>query len=204
MVAHPCARLRTVDQGLDAGLPQQGSVADAGALQNRGRHQRAGRENDLTRRREMLRYAGDPRADARRAPVLERDLIDGDTGHDLDVRSLHRGTQKHDCGALPAARADVVRVVADAFLVLAVEVVVTWQTHLLARGDQRFGHRIAKPIDADVDRPAAAAHAVVAELVILDGTKRGFHGVPAPAAGAARFPVRVIRGLATHVDHPVE
>ena len=67
---------RQVSDNLHAAFSKQCRRADAGALQNDGRVNGTGREND-ERRKECLRLTIDDGAHPRRPAAIKNDLVDG-------------------------------------------------------------------------------------------------------------------------------
>ena len=134
----------------------------------------------------------------------EADPLDGQAGNDRQIPAMPDRVEKRRRRTLPFAVLDVLNIVADTFLVFAVQILAARKTHLFACLDHPLGQRIAEFNGLDMQRPANTPIAVIAKRVILDGAERLAHCRPAPVWPGGRFPGVVILLLATHIDHAVD
>ena len=107
--------------------------------------------------------------------------------------------------ARPAPRAvDRGLVVADAFLVGAVEVGIVGNARLDGGVVHRLGERRLPGMVGDLERPAGAVELVAAADIVLGLLEVGQHRIVVPALAAALAPFVVVGGVAAHVDHAVD
>ena len=127
-------------------------------------------------------------------------------GADLDgqVGPLHRRAQIGERGAAPAHLAHGQLVIADAFLLGAVEIGVGPEPGLLRGGDKGVVQFVAGAQIGDVERPAGAVIIVRAALLVLGAAEIRQHVVIAPADAAELPPIVEILPLAADIDQPVD
>ena len=95
-------------------------------------------------------------------------------------------------------------VVANAFLLRAVEVLVAFQAGLDAGLDECLGDRARAALLRDLQRAAAAMPFALAALVAFGALEVGQHLLEAPATAAGARPVVVVAAVAAHVEHGVD
>ncbi len=168
---------------------------DAGAQQMRGRMDRAGREDDFASPKFLL-AAIDQRLDADALRAFEQQLPHLRVGRDRQIGALARRAIEIAHGGGDALLIPVgMRHRKIAVDELAVLVRQELEAGLLAG----FGHRLAVfgPVclrnSTHRDASFLAVVRAVEIEVVLDLLEEGQHVVPAPARGAARFPLVVIR-----------
>jgi hypothetical protein len=179
----------------DAHLLEVSDGADAGAQEMRRRMDRTAREDDLAAAK-LLFPTSDQRLDANAARTVEQQRCDVRVGPDLQI------------GAPANVAVEIAHRRRDASLGLIVECdrEVAFDERAVLIGQKRVAGELAGlskrlrepgpvlPRDAgDGNTAVRAVEGAVEIEVVLDLPEIGQHVLPAPARGAARFPLIVIR-----------
>ena len=189
---------------VDALRPQLVRVADARQHQQLRRAIRAGREDDFAVGLDRRVFAVVVVGHADRALAFEFDGDDIGLGLHRQVLAALRRTQVgHRRTAAPAI-ADGELVGAEAFVLLAVEVVAHRHAGLLGGLDEDLADLVVQLAVGHVHRPFAAVVLVGAACVGLGLAEVRQHVVIAPARVAELGPFVVVRAVAARVDHAVD
>ena len=139
-----------------------------------------------------------------RALAVEQHAVREGADFDGQVGPLHRRAQIGERGAAPPHLAHGQLVVADAFLLGAVEIGVGREPGLLRGGDKGVVQFVAGAQIGDVERAAGAVIIVRAALLVLGAAEIRQHVVIAPADAAELPPIVEILPLAADIDQPVD
>ncbi|MOA28774.1 hypothetical protein D3C78_1497400 [compost metagenome] len=69
--------------------------------------------------------------------------------------------------------------------------------------DHRIAQRIARRVHGDLERATNAPPLALAQLVVFQGNELPAHVLPTPTCAALGFPVVVVGGCTSHIDHAV-
>ena len=175
-----------------------------GELQQLRRQQRAAGQQHLGARPDAAERAVLHEFETDRALAVEQHALREGADFDLQVRPLHRRAQIGERGAAPPHLAHGQLVVADAFLLGAVEIGVGLEPGLLRGGDKGVVQFVAGAQIGDVERPAGAVIIVPAALLVLGAAEIRQHVVIAPADAAELPPIVEILPLPADIDQPVD
>jgi hypothetical protein len=142
--------------------------------------------------------------EADRALAVEQHAMGKGADLDLQIRPLHRRPQIGDRGAAPAHFAHRQLIVADPFLLGAIEIGVSGKTRFLAAGGEGVVQLVAGAQIGDVERATGAVIIVGAALLVLGAAEIGQHVVIAPADAAELAPVVEILFLAADINQAVD
>ena len=189
---------------LDAMAAQQLGLADAGMLQHARRLHRAARHDDLAVDARLALLAQHRVGDADRALALEDDIAHQRIGLDLEVRPVAGGIEEGARRRLAFAVLHRHLVVAEAFLVAVVVILVLRIAGGRGGIDEGIAQLVGVAHVGDVQRAALAAAVVAAALEILRLLEVGQDLRIGPAAIAELAPGVVVERLAAHVEHAVD
>ena len=186
-------------------LAQQIGRPDAGKLQQLRRVDRPAAENHLGRGLGRLGLAVLDVFDAHRPLALEQDPRGQRVGLDAQVRPVHHRVQIGDRGRAALAVLHGQLVIADAFLLGAVDVWIARNARLDAGLDDIIGNLVGLGHVRDVERPASGVVLVgVGAFLVLRAQEIGAHVVPGPAVAAQLAPAVIVGMLAADIEQAVD
>ena len=188
------------------GFLEHSRRADARALQQRRRTDRAGRKNDFPPGHDLrgLAPAGDLDPDCTGA--VEQDTLRQHPGNDLQVRALARRCEEGIGRRLPSPAGDVHLHRAEALLLVAIIVLGHRVAGLLTGGDKGIIERVQQPVIAiaNADFATPAAIAVLPKTRALEALVVGQQAGVVPALRAGLFPLVQIARTAANEGHAVD
>src|SRR5690606_37509958 len=130
-------------------------------------------------------------------------------GQDAEIGAAHGRFQESGGGAVAAAIADIMAVIADAVATDGVEVISGGKPHAPPGRDQAVAQGIGKiATGRHMDGTAFVTRAVAApeprRAIVLDAAESTGHGRRAPFGTGMARPFLVILGLAAAPDHAVD
>ena len=189
---------------LDAIALQQLGLADAGMFEHARRLDRPARHDDLAVDPRLALLAVHRVGDADTALAFEDHVGHQRVGFDLEIRPAARRVEE---GARRRPALAVLHrhlVVAEAFLVAVVVVLVLRIAARLGGIDEGVTKRVRLAHVGDVQQAALAAAVVAVRLKMLRLLEVGQHLLVGPAAIAELAPGVVVERLAAHIEHAVD
>ena len=188
----------------DVVLAQQAPGADPGKLQQLRRQQRAAGQQDFAARAHPANGAVLLVFEADRALAVEQHAMREGADLDLEIGPLHRRAQIGNRGAAPPHLAHRQLIIADPFLLGAVEIGIGGKPGVLAPADKGVVQFVAGAQIGDVERSAGAVIIVGAALLVLGAAEIRQDVVIRPADIAELAPIIEILLLAADIDQPVD
>src|SRR5579872_675490 len=179
-------------------------AADAGQHENLRRIDRAGREDDLPIGAGVKAFAVAPIFHRHGAAALDDNSLSQGVRGDDKIRPPKNRAQESFRGAAPLAVPDRKIIAAEAFLLLAIEIVIDGVARLPAGFDEQVEERILAARAANGQRPPGAMKGVAALDMAFRLAKVWEDFRIAPAGKAELRPAIVIAAIAAHIDHAID
>ncbi len=204
MILQTLTHTGQVMHDLDAFLRQMRRRTDAGQQQNVRGADRPAAQDHLTARAHRFGHAVLAKRDARRALAVEQHALGQRAGDHPQIGTPHRRVQIADRGRAAPSLARRGLLIADAFLLLAVEVMVAWETKFHRGVDERIAQRMVVAGIGHRQRAIGAVPVVIAARLMLGAFEVGQYVGGGPAGIAQLTPVVEVFVLAADVDHAVD
>ena len=173
-------------------------------LQDTGRRDRAGADNDLTSGVRDLFFAVNGILDTNGLFALQHDALGHGAGHDVQVLAAFGGVEEGTGQRVAFAVLLRHLIVTKALLVAVVVVLVDWEAFRLRRLDPGVANLVVFAHVRDIEGAAFAAGLVAFALEILRLFEVGQHAFIRPTAIAKLAPRIVVKRIAPHIQHAVD